>query len=247
MRVKPNPWTPWLFASFSLCFALPAAADITVMTRFTLANGDTLTRPTYYSSRRVRLTGVDGKEFMYDSKAGRLTILDHSKKIYWTGPLAQADSIADRMLNAGRKQLAAAAAEDQEAWMAKVQSFNDSIRVTKTENTRKIAGYPTTQWLFSVGSYIQHERWVARSLQVTNYGPELEKAIMASLRDPVGRALMRMLIGLREGDGLPLASKTTFQTFTQSGSFGFEAVRVIGESIPASAWEVPKDYVRIEL
>ena len=247
MRVRSILWMIGLLVSCSLCFALPALADVTVLARYTLVNGDTLTRASYYSAHRVRMTAPDGKEFMYDSKADRITVINHRDKIYWTGPLAQADSIADRMLKESRKEVAQIAAQDLEAWATKIQDFNDSIRVTRTENTNTIAGYPTTQWLLSAGPYLQHERWVARSLQVADYGPELERVVMASIMDPLGRVLMKMLIGLRSADGLPLAAKTTFRTLSQSGNFSFEAVWVIGASIPASAWEVPKGYVRIKL
>ena len=247
MRVKSTLRMFWLFACCSLGFALPAMADVTVLARYTLVNGDTLTRASYYSSRRVRVTAPDGKEFIYDSKSDQVTVINHPDNVYWTGPLSQADSIATRMLNASRREIGKVATQDLEAWTAKIQSFNDSIKVTRTEKTSKIAGYPTTQWLLSAGPYMQHERWVARSLAVANYGPELEKVVMASIMDPLGQVLMKMLIGLRSADGLPLAAKTSFRTPSRSGSFSFEAVRVIGTSIPATAWEIPKDYARIEL
>ena len=94
---------------------------------------------------------------------------------------------------------------------------------------------------------MQNERWVARSLTVADYGPEVEKAVMASVMDPVGRQLMKLLIHVRATDGLALASKTTFHTLTQAGSFSFEAVQVIGTPVPAKAWEIPKDYKPIRL
>jgi Domain of unknown function (DUF4412) len=247
VRSKTRSWMAWLFAPFALCFALPAAADITVVTHYTLVNGDTLTRPSYYSARGSRVTAPDGKEFMYNSRGAKLTVIDHTRKMYWTGPLAKADSIADRILLATRKEVAKVAAQDQEAWLAKVQGFNDSIRVVNTGEVRKIAGYPSTRWLLTAGSYMQHERWVARSLAVANYGPEMQKAVMASAMDPLGRQLMKMLIGMRDADGLPLEARTTFRTLTQTGSFSYETVQIITTPIPASAWEIPKDYQAVEL
>jgi len=245
--VKAKSWMAGLLASCSLGLALPAAADITVVARYTLVGGDTLTRASYYSPSRTRVTAPDGREFIYDSKSELLTVINHRNKTYWTGPIAQADTIADSILIAGRRQVAQIAAQDREAWMAKVQSFNDSIQVTRTERTRDIAGYPTALWQLSAGSYLKHERWVARSLAVVNYGPELEKAVMASVMDPLGRELMRMLIDMRSMDGLPLAAKTTFRTLSQSGSFDYEAIQVIGKTIPATAWEIPAGYRRIKL
>jgi len=241
-----NPTWPALFVATSfLCFALPAAADVTVLARYTFVNGDTLTRPSYYSSRRSRVTVPDGKEMIYDNKDRTLTILDHVGKRYWTGPLAHADSLADLILLEGRKEVAKVAAADQQAWIEKVQAFNESIHLEQTEEVRKIAGYPSTKWTLSAGEYLQHERWVARSLVVANYGPEIQKAAMALAVDPLGRVLLKALIGMREADGLPLESKTTFKSLTQSGSFGYETIQVIGKSIPATAWTIPEGYTRV--
>ena len=242
-----NPIWPALFvASSFLCFALPAAADITVLARYTLINGDTLTRPSYYSTRRSRVTVPDGKEMIYDSKDRQLTIIDHVGKRYWTGPLDHADSLADAILAAGRKEVAKVAQADQQAWVEKVQAFNESIHLEQTEEVRKIAGYPSTKWTLSMGEYLQHERWVARSIVVANYGPEIQKAAMALAVDPLGRVLLKALIGMREADGLPLESKTTFKTLTSSGSFGYETIQVIGKAVPATAWTVPEGYTQIQ-
>jgi hypothetical protein len=237
----------WLLASFTVCCALPAAADITVVARYTLINGDTLTRPSYYSARRIRLTAPDGREFVYDSKLDKLTLINHRNKTYWTGSLAHADSIADRILSDARKEVAKVIEQDQEAWARKVQSFNDSLKVVPTGEERRIGGYPTNQWILTAGSYMQHERWVARGLEMPDFGPDLEKVVLASILDPVGRLLMRQLIALRGAEGLPLASTTKFQTPSQSGSFGFEAIQVAGKTIPATAWEPPKEYKKLEL
>ena len=241
-----NPIWPALFvASSFLCLALPAAADITVLARYTLINGDTLTRPSYYSTRRSRVTAPDGKEMIYDSKDRQLTIIDHAGKRFWTGPLERADSLADQVLAAGRKEIAKVANADREAWVERVQKFNESIHLENTQEVKKIAGYPSTKWTLSMGEYLQHERWVARSIVVANYGPEVQKAAMALAVDPLGRVLLKALIGMREADGLPLVTKTSYKTLTQSGTFGYETIQVIGKSVPASAWTVPEGYTEV--
>jgi hypothetical protein len=246
VRVKPLLWMTVLAAA-TTGLALPAAADVTLLSRYTLVSGDTLSRPSYFTSRRMRTTAPDGKEFMYDGKTKTLTIINHAKRIYWSGPLAQADSLADSILTVSRRELAKIAAADQAAWMAKVQAFNDSIRIVNTGNTHKIAGYPASLWTVSAGSYMQNERWVARSLAVAKFEPEVEKAVMASIMDPVGRQLMKLLMGARSSDGLVLASKTSYHTPTQSGNFSFETYQVVSTPIPDTAWEIPRDYKPIQL
>ena len=227
--------------------ALPAAADLTVTTHYNLVNGDTLTRASYYTSKRVRVTAPDGREYMFNAKGDSVTVIDHKTRMYWTGPRSQADTVANRLIAENRKEIAEIAAADPVAWGDKVKAFNDSIKVFSTYKTRKIAGYPCDQWMLTAGSYLTDDRWIARSLSTANYGPEMQKVVMASIKDPLGRQLMRMMIETRTKAGLPLAGSVTFQTMSREGSFSYEAVSVNTKPIPMSAWAIPEGYTQITL
>ena len=247
MRLEPTLRLFVFAAGVALCAVKPASADLTITGKYTLVSGDTLTRASYYTPKRVRVTAPDGREFVYNASAKQVMVIDHVKRIYWQGPVDQADSLANKLLLEKRKELKPQIEANREQWMSIMSSINDSLRVGITEETRTIAGYPCTKWLMLAGSYMVHERWVARSLSVANYGPELEKIVMASMLDPLGRVLMKQLIAMRSTDGLPLASTTRFRTLTQSGSFEWEAISVSSQPIPKSVWEAPKDYNRIHL
>lgn len=67
---------------------------------------------------------------------------------------------------------------------------------------------------------------------------------MATVLDPLGAQLMKMLIQMRAQPGLVLKSSTQFRTLTQSGTFAWEAARVESKAIPESVWGVPKDYAK---
>src|SRR5262245_30427482 len=84
-------------AGLLLALAVPAAADITVIGRYTMLNGDTLSRASYYTSHRLRTLLPNGDEIIYDAKAKRVALVDHIRKVYWEGALADADSIATRL------------------------------------------------------------------------------------------------------------------------------------------------------
>jgi len=227
-----------------VAFAGPAFADLTVITRYTLVDGDTLVRPCYYTRTRVRVTSPDGKEFLFNSKSDSITVIDHKTLTYWTGPRSLADSVAKRLMAANAVDVSAM---DPVEYANKIQAFNDSIQVKATNKQKKIAGYPCNQWLLSAGRFLTNERWVARSLNVPNYGPEMQKAVLATIKDPLGRQLMRMLIDMRTKEGLVLSSHTTFQTLTRSGSFSFDAQKVITKPIAQDAWTVPAGYHQITL
>ena len=227
--------------------ALPAAADLTVLTHYTLVDGDTLTRASYYTRKRVRVTAPDGREYMFHAKGDSVTVIDHKTRRYWTGPRSQADSIANRIIAENRQGIAEMAAADPVAWGERIKAFNDSIKVFTTYKSRRIAGWPCDQLMLTAGSYLTNERWVARGLSTANYGPEMQKVVMASIKDPLGRQLMRMMIDARAKPGLPLAGSATFRTLSREGSFSYEAVAVSTKSVPASAWDLPAGYTRVTL
>ena len=235
-------FVPLLTMIVSVAAVRPAAADITVISHYTFVNGDTLTRASYYSKDRIRVTGPNGTEFIFDNKTDTVTVIHHSAKTYWRGPRAVADSIAFKVMASNREGIPEEASTDPVAWSEKIQAFNDSIHVEPTGETRKIAGYPCDLWVLTAGSYLRNERWIARSLDVRDYGPEMQKVVMASIPDPLGRALMRMMIAMRTKEGLVLSGSATFRTFSRSGTFSFEALRVTDKSIPKSAWNVPEGF-----
>ena len=232
-------------ATLLLSAARPAAADVTVVGQYRFVNGDTATQTSYYSRKRVRTVAPDGKEFIYDTQARRVTIIDHANRRYYTGTIEEAESTATRLLMDRRKELRPMIEANQDKWQEMMRLFNDSVAVVQSEETRTIAGYPSTRWLMTCGSYMTHERWVARGLSVPNFGPELEKVMMATVLDPLGRQLMRLLIQMRSHPGTVLASRTRFRTLTQEGEFSWEAVRVTSDPIPKSAWELPKGYQQV--
>ena len=222
----------------------PAAADITVVGKYTFANGDTATRASYYSRKRARVTAPNGMEFIYDTQLRRVSVVDHAGRRYYTGTIEEADSLAGLLLLQRRQELRPRIEANRERWAEMLSAFNDSIQVVQTDETRTIAGYPCTRWVVRGGSYMTHERWVARGLSVPNFGPELERIVMATVLDPLGCQLMKMLIQMREHPGTVLESSTQFQTLTQSGTFTWQATRVDSRQIPEPAWSVPKGYTK---
>jgi hypothetical protein len=240
-------WGWGLALTVTVAAALPAAADVTVTAKYTFANGDTAIRTTYYSRKRARATAPNGMEFIYDTQRGRVTVIDAAKRRYYSGPIAEAESLATKILLARRAELRPKIEANQEKWAEILSSFSDSTHVEKDEaTTRTIAGYPCTRWKLRAGSYMTHERWSARGLSVPNFAPEMEKIVMATVLDPLGRQLMKLLLQMRSQPGLPLESTTKFHTLTQSGSFSYRALKVGSAPIPDSVWSVPQGYTRVQ-
>ena len=230
-------------ALLALAFTSPAAADVTVTGHYTLVNGDTLTRTSYYTTKRVRTTLPNGDEVIYDDSAKRIALIDHAGKRYWEGPKSEADSIASR-IRAERMRAAAAnvTPEAREAVNRLYNALSDSVHVVKTGRSRKIAGYSCSQWVLTAGHLLTQERWVARALDVPDFSSELEKVVLATVADPVGSGLMKLVLQARAMDGLGLAGEIQFHTMRQQGTMSWKAVKIGYGKVPAEAWQMPAGY-----
>lgn len=237
--------------ALALALLLTAAcgfADVTLHIHYSLVNGDTVTRANYYTTNRMRATAPDGREYIFLVKEKRVAVIDHPSKTYWDGPMSAADSVVDS-LNAMRyREVMSAVTEEQlAAWPKVTQSINDSIQLQKTSERRDIAGVSCERWTLTAGSWMTHDRWVAKDLAVANYPPEIQRILLASVQEPMAKAFVRLLIRAnKEVDGLPLAVSTTYRTLASSGSYSWETFQVDHKKIPETAWQIPSDYRRMQ-
>ena len=248
MRHESSMWLGLACASLVLLAAGPASADITVIGHYTFVNGDTTTRSSYFTSRRIRVSTPDGREVIFDSKVKRITLIDHQRRVYWDGPLARADSIVDVTDGSRWDNMLRNATDELTAeWAREMAFLTDSIQVGDGFKTRMIAGYPCNRWTVRAGSYMTLERWTAAGLAIDPYDQTTEDVVLSAVLDPVARAIMSMFWKLQDTKRLCLAASMTFSTPAQQGSFHWESVKVIGARIPVSAWNVPQAYRRARL
>ncbi len=235
-------------AASLLLSAEPARADLTVIGRYTFVNGDTATLPSYFSGRRVRVPTPDGREVVFDSHTRAVTLIDHARRAYWSGPLARADSIVD-VLDATRWDLYVRHASDslKAEWLSDMDFPSESIKVSEGLGAKMIAGYPCNPWTVTAGPFVKLQRWVAYSLAVDDYHAQTEDLVLSAVLDPVGRAIMGMFWESQVTDALPLAANVTFDSPTRHAHFEWRALRVVGARIPDSAWRPPPGYQRVDL
>jgi hypothetical protein len=248
MRLGPLTCLVLSCPILALSLARPAAADITVVGRYTFVNGDTATRASYFTSRRTRVSTPDGREVIFDWKGRHITLVDHQRKVYWDGPLARADSVVDVTDGSRWDLMLRDATQELKAEWAHDMAFPaESIQVSDGFKDRMIAGYPCHRWTVRAGSLMTLERWTAASLMVEDYDQTTEDLALAAIMDPVARAIMSMFQELQGNSGLCLAASMTFNTPAQHGTFHWEAVKVIGARVPASAWTAPPGYAHVDL
>jgi hypothetical protein len=236
-----------LAAGLALLAAPSARADICVTGHYTFVTGDTATRVSYFTGRRVRVQSPDNQEIMFDSKTRDVTIIDNGRRIYWEGPVAMADSLVDGMTMHHWALFDSTATDEQKAaWTTLVEGVNNLLQIRQGQGSKRIAGYPCGQWIIEAGPYLHLERWVARALMVEHFDRETEKVATGAVLDPVGRAMMAMFWQTRAVSGMPLGATMTFGTPQRHSSFTWEAVKVTSGPVPASAWEVPAGYEKAD-
>lgn len=240
-------WASLAAAALALLGAVPALADVTVHARYRMLDGSTVERANYFTRDRSRVTSFDGREYVYESKSKQLMVIDHATRRYWSGPVARADSIVGELNSRRDSTFRVEVAKRQEEFDKFLEQFNSSIVVNKTDEERKIAGYNCTHWIISAGRHMIHDRWVASGFTIVKPSPEIERAVASGALDPLGRGLVKLLLGAREIPGLTLSATTTFKTPTQSGTYSWEATKVTTDKISSTAWEAPKDYQKVEL
>lgn len=230
-----------------LLSALPARADITLIGHYTLVNGDTLTRPSYYQSRRTRFTMPDGNEVIYNASTKEVIMVNHANQRYWQGPRAAADSVL-AIVRAERNQAAkiTMTPEVQAEWNRVYAAISDSMRFARTGETRKVGTYTCSMYLLTAGSYLRQERWVARALVIPDFADELQSLVIASVADPVGKGLMKLVVQARDVDGITVGGSMQFKTISLKGQTSWMTQRVISGAIPDSAWLPPAGYTRWE-
>jgi hypothetical protein len=224
---------------------------------YRFANGDTLTRASYYTSRWMRTTLPNGNEVVYSRDSDRITLIDHGGRRYWEGPRAKADSVTRRMRAERAKEMAQnATPEEQTRRNAIFAALTDSVHLERTGKSMGICGYPCSEYVLTAGPYLRQERWIARSIAVPDFSDEVQNVVIATITDPLGRGLMTLLVQARSADakdvmnsgaaqpGLALKGSLRYKTLSQEGEMSWEAVKVRTTKIPETAWLPPRDYKR---
>jgi hypothetical protein len=238
------------FVRFVLSFAVAAAAlpalaeDLTIVTSVSGAQGAATTTTQYFTDSRFRMAGADG-DTIFDAQSGAIVFVDNKKKQYWESSLDEMNTAFEAM-NAQMKQLEEQMKGNPMAaqMMEKMMGGAGEVSVTKGSNPRTIAGYACDHWLVTMGKAMKMEIWATSKLVPPTRFYASRKAMFAA--NPMLQKFARAFDEMQKIGGFTLAETTSVSMMGRSMTTSSEATEVKRGAIPASAFEVPAGYKKID-
>ncbi len=248
-------------AVLTLALAVPALADdLTIVSKVTRGDEPPATATSYVSSDHLRIVQADGREFMADLKSGDMTLVDGKKKQYSVITRQDMEQLKARMqqqmnspeMQKAQEQMKSLPPEVQKKMQAAVGGMVSAITVQKTGTTRKVAGYTCENWAVSMGQFSRTEQCMSTELPLPAQAWDSYRDFTSSMMGmmgamgPMGKGLSEMREKMKDMKGFPMAVTTTTSMMGRQSTTTTEVTEVKRGPIPASAWQVPAGYTKVD-
>jgi len=224
------------------------ADEMTVISQVSTNGQPGGTQTSYISSDHIRHSESKGNDVIIDLKNGTMTNIDTKKKTYFIMTKqdmeAMQAALAARMNDPKIKQA-----------MAMMQGMSSSMaadtEVKKTGVTRKVAGYACEEWLISMGGMVNMTECVTNDLKY----PVQSWAALADFQEsmrksmsfgPSAKAGADYAEKMKSIKGFPVASTSTVDAGITKITTAIEVTDVSRAPIPASTWDVPAGFAKVE-
>lgn len=224
------------------------ADDMTVISKVSTNGQPGGTETSYISSDHIRHSESKGNDVIIDLKNGTMTNIDTKKKTYFIMTKqdmeAMQAAMAARMNDPKMKQA-----------MAFMQGMSSSMaadtEVKKTGVTRKVAGYACEEWLISMGGMVNMTECVTNDLKYPVQSWAALADFQGSMRKsmsfgPSAKAVADYAEKMKSIKGFPVASTSTVDAGITKITTATEVTDVSRTPIPASTWDVPAGFAKVE-
>jgi hypothetical protein len=245
MQFSTLPLTALVFAAG----AAAASDDLTIVSKHTQDGKPAGTSTSYLASDHVRMAREEGHETIVDLKTGVMTTLDGKKKTYYTVTKQDMEQLAAKMQERMNDPETKKAMEMMASMSA---GMSTSFDVKKTGATRKIAGYGCEEWAITMGTISTIKECVTSDLQYPVHAWDVYKDFAESMKSvmsgfgPMAKSGAELAEKLKKMKGFPVATSTAIDVMGHKTTTESEVIEVRKGSIPASAWEIPAGYTKIE-
>ena len=247
-------------ASIVLSTALSAIADdLTIVSKVTHNGGSPETRTSYISSDHVRISQPDGNEAIFDLKGGQMIMMDGKKKTYYVVTKkdmdAQAAMIQEQMnspeMKKAQEQMKNLPPDDRKK-MESAMAGMFAVDVKKTGTSRTIAGYKCENWNVTIGQFSKSEQCFTNELKFPVQAWDMYRSYADSMKSmmaafgPMARDMTTMQEQFKKLKGFPIANTTTTSVMGHRSVSSSEVTSIKQGAIPASAWEIPAGYKKVD-
>jgi hypothetical protein len=239
-----------------LSTALPAIAeDLTIVSKVTHDGGPAETSTSYISSDHVRMSQPDGNEAIVDLKSGQMSMLDGKKKTYYVITRQDIDAMAVKIQEQMNSPEMKKAQEQMKNLPPEIQqrmSGMFAVDVEKSGSTRTIAGYKCDNWTITIGQFSRTEECVTNELKFPLQAWDMYRGYADSMKNlmtamgPMARSVATMQEQFKKMKGFSLASTTTMNVMGRKSASVSEVTAIKQGPIPASAWEIPAGYTKVD-
>ncbi len=244
MRTSALTLTALLFTAG----AAAASDDLTVVSKHTLNGKPGSTTTSYMSADHIRMA-EEGHETIVDVKAGVTTTLDTKKRTYYTTTKQDLEQFAAKMkekMNDPETKRAMEAMASMSSGMA------GTTEVKKTGASRTVAGFRCEEWAITVTGLYTIKECLTSDLQYPVHAFDAYKAYGESMKDlmssfrPMAKSGAELAEKMKAMKGFPVSTSMAMDVMGNKTTTESEVVEVRKGSIPASAWEIPAGYAKID-
>ncbi len=226
-----------------------ASDDLTVVSKHTLNGKPGSNSTSYMTSDHVRMAQDGGHEMIIDLKTGTMTTLDDTKKTYYTTTKQDMEQFAAKM----QERMNDPEMKKGMEMMAKMsEGMAGTIEVKKTGESRKVAGFRCEEWSITMNKFTTMKECVTGDLQYPIRSFEAYKEYSESMKKmmsgfgAMAKSGAELAEKMKAMKGYPVATSMKMDIMGQKTSVESEVVEVRHDSIPASTWEIPAGYTKIE-
>jgi hypothetical protein len=243
--------------SLSICILACAAAtrghadDLTVISNVTTNGKPAGTETNYISNDHIRTSHAGGTDMIINLKTGVMTTIDDKKKTYYEVTKQDMEAMqakmAEKMNDPKMKQAMA-------MMQGMSQSMAGSTEVKKTGVSRKVAGFACEEWSISMGGMMTMTECVTNDLKypvqswaaLAEFSESMRKSMSGSGFGPPPKSGADFAEKMKSIKGFPVASSSTVDAGITKMTNSSEVTEVRHTAIPASTWEVPAGFAKVE-
>jgi len=237
-----------IFAATGTASVACMADDLTVVSNVTTNGQPGGTQTSYISSDHIRHSESKGNDVIIDLKNATMTNIDGKKKTYYVMTKQDMETMqaamAARMNDPKMKQA-----------MAMMQGMSSSVasstEVKKTGVTRKVAGYACEEWLITMGGMMSMTECVTNDFKypvqswaaLADFQESMRKSMSFGPSAKSGADYAEKMKAIK---GFPVATSSIVDVGVVKTTTTSEVTEVSRSAIPASTWDVPAGFTRVE-